>query len=250
MTPENVQTAAPEPVGMGAFSRLIGVFFEPKKTFEDIAGRPTFLLPLIVMIIFGVAASAVIAQRIDFGKVIRDKMESNSRVQQMPAEQREQQIQMWTKMAPIIGYVGGVVGPIFRSLVVAAVLMLVAVAMMSAPVKFKQMFSLTCYAWVPSIFYFVLLTVVVYLKPPDEFNVDNPLAFNPAAFLDPTTTSKFVYSLATAFDLFSFWYIFLLATGIKAAAGKKYAFGSALFAVLAPWCLLVLGQACWASVFG
>jgi hypothetical protein len=249
MTPETVPPVAPEPATMGAASRVIGVFFEPKKTFEDIARRPSFMVPLLVMMVVGIVGTFFIARHVDFASIIRQQMESNPRMQQLSAEQREQSIQMWSKLGPVLGYGGSVIWPPLRSLIVAAVLLLIAAGMMSAPIKFKQMYSLVCYAWMPMIVYTVLLVVVVYLKPADEFNVQNPLALNPAAFMDPTTTSKFVYTLGTYFDVMNFWYIFLLATGIKAAAGKKFSFGSAMTAVLLPWFLMVICGAGWAAMF-
>jgi hypothetical protein len=96
----------------------------------------------------------------------------------------------------------------------------------------------------------ILTIVVMFLKNPDEFNIQNPLAFNPAAFLDPLQTSKFVYSLASSLDLFSFWAIGLIAIGLKAAAGKRLSFGGALFAVLLPWALFVFVKAAFAGIGG
>jgi hypothetical protein len=43
MTPENAAAVDPQPAGMGEFSRIVGVFFEPKKSFADIAQRPTWI---------------------------------------------------------------------------------------------------------------------------------------------------------------------------------------------------------------
>ena len=40
----------------------------------------------------------------------------------------------------------------------------------------------------------------MFLKSPDRFNLMNPLAFNPAAFMDPKTTSKFLYTIASGCD--------------------------------------------------
>jgi hypothetical protein len=91
--------------------------------------------------------------------------------------------------------------------------------------------------------------VVLHLKNPDEINVQNALAFNPGAFMDPNSGSKFLYSLATSLDLFSFWTILLIAVGLKAAAGKKLTFGGAVFAVVLPWAVYVLGKSALAGVF-
>ena len=41
--------------------------------------------------------------------------------------------------------------------------------------------------------------------------------------------------------------ILLMAVGLKAAAGKKLTFGSALFAVVLPWAVYVLGKSAWAG---
>ena len=95
----------------------------------------------------------------------------------------------------------------------------------------------------------LLSIVVAFLKNPDDFNVQNPLAFNFAAFMDPITASKFLYTFALTFDLFAIWVILLTAIGLSAAAGKKrLSFGSALFSVAVPWVVMVTLAATMASL--
>ena len=89
----------------------------------------------------------------------------------------------------------------------------------------------------------------MFLKSPDRFNLMNPLAFNPAAFMDPKTTSKFLYTIASGCDLFIFWAMLLTAIGLKAAAGKRLSFGGALFAVALPWAFFLLIGASIAGAF-
>ena len=104
--------------------------------------------------------------------------------------------------------------------------------------------ALCAYAQLPGLLMTGLMAASVAMKKDiSDFNVQNPLMFNPGAFMDQTTAPKFIYSLASSLDLFSFWIIFLIATGIKAAAGKKISFGGALFAVILPWAVFVLGRA-------
>jgi hypothetical protein len=67
--------------------------------------------------------------------------------------------------------------------------------------------------------------------------------------MDPISTPKFLYTVATALDLFTIWTILLTAVGIKAAAGKRLSFGGALFAVVLPWAVLVLLGATVAGIF-
>jgi hypothetical protein len=61
--------------------------------------------------------------------------------------------------------------------------------------------------------------------------------------------SKFIHSMALSIDLFPLWVIFLLATGLKAAGGKRFSFGGALTAVVLPWAVLVLGNSALTAIF-
>jgi hypothetical protein len=111
-------------------------------------------------------------------------------------------------------------------------------------------FAVVCFAGLPMVIKFLLSIVVVFLKNPDDFNLQNPLAFNIAAFMDPLTSSKFLYTFATAFDAFAIWVVILTAIGLSAAAGrKKLSFGGALFAVLIPWVVFIGFGATMASLF-
>src|ERR1019366_8006425 len=111
--------------------------------------------------------------------------------------------------------------------------------------NFKQMFAISAYAMLPGFISSILAIVVMFIKNPDEFNLQNPLAFNLGAFMEPPPNSgKFLYSLATSFDLFSFWTILLLATGISVAA-RKFSFAKAIVAVVLPWAVYVLIKSAW-----
>jgi hypothetical protein len=249
MTPENAPSVEPQSGGMSELSRVAGIFFEPGKTYADIAARPTFLLPLLLMIVAGLASSYTISQKIGWERIFRHQAETSSRMQQMPADQREAAINMQIKIGSVGAYVGPVIAVPLVSLIEAALFLGIVAGIMSAPVRFKQVFAVVCWTGVIYLVTVVLTIVVIFVKNPDDFNMQNPLAFNPAAFMDADTSSKFLYSLASSIDLLSFWSIFLLATGLKAAAGKKLSFGGALFAVLLPWGVYVLGKSALAGVF-
>lgn len=247
MTPENAAAVEPEPAGMGEFSRIVGVFFEPTKTFTDIGKRPTWLLPMILMILAGIGFTAVLSQRVGWERVVHQQSDSNSRIQQMPADQRQQAIDMQMKIMPVSVYGVTVLGTPLMSVIVAAVLLGIT-AMMSAGLRFKQAFAAVVWGSMPRLISAILTIVVLFLKNPDDFNMRNPLAFNIGAFMDPNG-SKFAYTLASSIDLFSIWNILLIAVGLKAAAGKKLSFTGALVAVGLPWAILALGGAAIAGAF-
>jgi hypothetical protein len=240
----------PNDGGMNDLSRLGGVFFEPGKTFKDIAARPSFLLPLVLMILAGLGTSMMISQKITWERVFRHQAETSSRMQNLPPDQREQMIANQVKFGPIFAYVGPLLFIPIVGLIEAAILLGIVAGIMSAPVRFKHVFAVVCWSGITLVVSSILTMVVITLKNPDDFNLQNPLVFNPAAFMDPQTGSKFLYSLAMSLDLFSFWTIFLMATGLKAAAGKKLSFGGALFSVALPWGVYVLGKSALSGVFG
>jgi hypothetical protein len=248
MTPENVSAALPQPAGMGEFSRIAGVFFEPSKTFEDVARRPTFLAPMFLVIVASLVYTGLYSQHVGWERMIRHQAETSSRAAQVSPEQREQQIQIGLKVAPMIGYGASLIGVPLAYLVCGAVV-LVMLKIMSATVSFKQVFAVMSYSGMPGLIYIALAIVVMFLKNPDDFDIKNPLAFNPGALMDPATSSKFLYSLATSLDLFTAWKIMLIAVGLKAAAGKTLSFTGALLAVLIPWGIWVLGSASLAGMF-
>jgi hypothetical protein len=244
MSPESVPEVEPQPSGMGELSRLSGVFFEPKKAFEDIAARPAFWVPLILTIVAGLIFSALFGQHVGWSEAIRQQNQFNpkaaQRLEQLPADQRDKGIALQVTLAPIFAYTGSVLGRPLSYLIVGAVLLGIVRGIMSAPIRFKQVFAILCYSSLPGIIQTALKAVVMFLKKPEDFNVINPLAFNPAAFMDYATSSKFAYTVASSLDVFTIWWILLIAIGLKAAGGKKLSFAGALTAVALPWAILVL----------
>ena len=246
--------AEPAPAEMSEISRLSGVFFEPSKAFADIAERPRWFVPLLLAILATLAFYVTYGQRNGWRSFIEEQMQSNARVarqmEQLSPEQREQSFNLQAKIImPITYYVGPVIGMPIAYLFGSLILWGIASGLMSAGVKFKQIFAIECYAGLTGIVSKILGIVVIFLKRPEQFNLMNPLAFNPAAFMDPKTTSKFIYTLATGFDLFVFWGMLLTAIGLKAAAGKRLSFGGALFAVALPWAFFLLLGASIAGAF-
>ncbi len=248
MHPQEATATSPEPTGMGEFSRIAGVFFEPKKAFADIAAMPAFLVPLILVIAASLGMMIAFTQHVGWERTVAQQMANSPRTAQMTPEQRQQAIATGAKFASMTMYVLPILIPV-TWLIIAGVLTGITAGILSAGVKFKQVFAIVAYANLVGVIMAALSVIVMFLKNPDDFNIQNPLMFNVGAYMDPQTSSKFLYSLATSLDLFSFWMMLLMATGLRAAAGKKLSFGGALFAVVLPWAVYVLGKSAIAGVF-
>ena len=156
---------------------------------------------------------------------------------------------MGVKIGTIIGYCIPIVIPVMF-LLIALVMWGITSGILSAPVRFGQVFAIVAYAELPGLLKSIMIAVLVQVKNAADINLQNPLMFNPGAFMDPQTSSKFIYTVASWLDLFTLWIILLMATGLKAAAGKKLSFGGALFAVVLPWAVIVLISATFAGLAG
>ena len=215
----------------------------------DIAARPSFLVPLILSMVFGVLYITMFSQRVGWERMIRHQQETSSRAAQLTPEQREQGVQMGAKFAPVFGYVGILVGVPLTLTIWSAVLLGIVKGIMSVPLKFKQIFAILCYAGLPGLIFMALAIAVMFLKSPDDFNLQNPLVFNPGALLDQATSSKFVYSLASSLDLFRIWTLVLIGIGLKAAGGKTISMGGAMAAAFVPWLVWIFCAAGLAGIF-
>jgi hypothetical protein len=242
MQPQSAAAIDPQPAGLGEFSRITGVFFEPKKAFTDIAARPRWIVPVLLIALVSMCLTFMFTQRGGWRVMIEQQIANSSRQPQGTPEQQQQQLEMGVKIASVIGYVIPLIIPVMF-LIIAGVLTGITAGILSAPVKFSQVFAIVCYANLPGIIKAALTLVVMQMKSLADFDLNNPLMFNPGYFMDPKGSSKFLYSLATSLDLFSIWIMLLIAVGLKAAAGKKLSFGGAFFAVLLPWGVFVLGAA-------
>src|SRR6266852_3269486 len=132
MTPQ-ADTADDKPMSEAA--RLLGVYFSPGKAFADIAVRPRFWAPLIIMMLLTLGYTFSIGKHIGWERVVRQQSETNPRMQEMPADQRENAIAIGSKVATIVGYVSPVL-VIAGIALTAAVLLLVFNSMLGAALTF------------------------------------------------------------------------------------------------------------------
>ncbi len=180
---------------------------------------------------------------------MRQTVESSPRTQNLPVEQRERIIEQQTRLAPVFGYVMAAVSMPIVVLVTAAVLLFVFKLMLDAQLTFRQVFAVTCYSFLTGVFSVALSILVMFLKNPEDFNLQDPLGAHLGSLLDPETAPKWLAALASSFDLFSLWTMLLLATGLCVAA-RKLSWGKSLAGVVAPWVVWVGVKVDWRAIFG
>jgi hypothetical protein len=216
-----VPTLVAEPqASISPFGRIVGMFFSPKATFEDIVRKPSWLLPVIIMAVLGLVAAISLNQRIDWRQFMSQQIEKSPRSAQLTPEQKEQQIEMGAKYAPYSTYVFGIPTPIVIILLVAAVMMGAYNLLAGVGVNFKTALGIVAHSFVPTYLSTVLFMLVLFLKPPGTFDMDNPVATNVAAFLTDGTP-KWLEALCKNIDIFSIWVLVLISIGFAVANPKK-----------------------------
>jgi Yip1 domain len=241
-----------EPAQVSSFGRLFGVFFEPKATFESIVQRPTWILPMVTLIIVSVVIIWLIGSRVGWRQVIEKQIASSPRAQQrmeqVPPEQREAILARQAKLAGVIGYVGVVVGTAIAEIVAAAVLLALFNVLSGTKVRFSVSLGIVTYSWMPYAITGLLAILILFIKDPSTIDTQNLVASNPGALL-PDGSAKWLVSLLTSLDLFTFWVLALQAIGFSATNPKKISFGKALSYILVVWLFFVLVKVGLAAAF-
>jgi hypothetical protein len=225
---------------MSEGSRLLGVFFEPGRTFADIAERPRWLVPLLIGILSSVLLIYLFSRHVGWVSTLERAMDNNRFVQQLPPEQRQKAFDQQLPLMPVFSYLAAILGFPIILLVAAGLATGIIRGLLGTPIRFVQAFTAMAYAFLPRVIYAGLSISVMFLKNPDEFDLQNAFASNPGAFMDPQKSSRFLYTVASQLDVFSIWVMLLMAVGLRAAGGKRLSFGGALFAVALPWAVWVL----------
>ena len=228
---------------MSTAETLIGIFFEPSRTFEALRARPRFLVAGLIVFILTCLVTAALYARVDMAQFIRDRIEQSPRAAQVSEEQKETQVR-----------VGKIIGMVFIPLAVpvmiagGAALYLLGVMAMGGSITYKKALAVWCYSWLPqSILGTLIALLVLFLKSPDSIVPENLVATNPAALMS-TESSKVLIALLRQFDLLRFFGMFLAALGLRKVA--KISSGQAWAVVLGLWLLGLLLAVGSAAIFG
>ena len=89
---------------MSEGARLIGVFFSPGKAFADIARRPRWWIPVILIAIVSTIYLTAFTQRVGWESVIRPSIEQLPNAQAMTPQAREQLITTYAGFYKYVGY--------------------------------------------------------------------------------------------------------------------------------------------------
>lgn len=250
-TPTSMPEAQAEPqAAISPFGRVIGVFFSPKATFEDIARKPSWVLPILIWTALSVISVVALNQRMNWRDYIIQQMDKNPRAAQLSADQKQQQADMAVKFTVPIVYASGFLVPICWSLFVGLVMWGAYNLLAGAGARFSQSFSIAAHAGLVGlgIVGTALFLLVLFLRQPGTVDPDNPVATNLAVLL-PEDSAKWLVTLCKSIDVFSFWTLILIAIGFAAVNPRKLKGARSFTIALTVWAVYVVLRVGWAFIF-
>ena len=201
--------------------RLLGIFISPAETLADVARKPDFMAPLILGVLGAIAVTETMLWKIGMERIVRMSIEQSGRASSMSPEQMDQAVHQGARIGAIFAHIGGIVVPPIFLLIIAGLGLLIVNLIFGAQAKFKTVFSLICYANLVSLLGSLMAVAVIFFGDPDHFNAQNPVPSNVGFFLNPREVSKPLYALASSADIFTIWFLILIAVGLAEGTGRK-----------------------------
>jgi len=232
------------------FGRIVGVLFSPGKTFEDIARKPNWVLPILIWTVLSVISVVALNQRMNWRDYIIQQMDKNPRAAQLSADQKQQQADMAVKFTVGFVYASGFLVPICLALFVGLVMWGAYNLLAGAGARFSQAFSIVAHAGLVGlgIVSTPLFLLVLFLRSPGTMDPENPLATNLAALL-PEDSAKWLFALCKSIDVLSLWTLILIAIGFAAVNPKKLKGAKSFTTAFTVWAVFVVLRVGWAFIF-
>jgi len=230
----------------GAVARLTGVFFSPAKTFESIARKPGWVVPVVVMAVWALVGGLLIAPRLDVDSIVQKQIAAAEKQGRTLTEEQLEPMRKGTeffmKLTPFLGPVYWVVlvflvGGIYHG----------ASVLLGKSGQYLAVVSAYAHAQLVQLVKSVLTVAVALPREsidPEEMN--RLLKSNVGAFLDPEGTPAALRALLANVDVFDLWGLALCILALTRVT--RLGQGAAAGVVLGAWAVYVAGSSALAAV--
>lgn len=237
---------ASAPPAKSPFQRIAGVLFAPAETFRDIARKPDFLAPLILILLVSYAGTFVVIPKMDWDAVVAQQAEQ---AKKRNPNLSDSDVARMGRLVKSMGTVTAYVMPVLLVAwyaIVAGVLLL-AFRLFGGEGTYKQAFSATLYAWMPMVVGSIVGLIVVALKPGliSPAQMATLVKSNPAFLVDQQEQAV-VFALLSSLDIFTIWLIALLSIGFAALSRTTVRKSAAI--VVSLWVVLIVIKVALAAV--
>ncbi len=227
---------------MNAFQHFLGIFASPKQTLESIAAHPTWVVPVVILLL-----AAMVFAQLTIPAILAD-VESSGQLEKiieqrnLTPEQAEAAREMQRTQVKSFGIVGAGIGFLLFSVIGAAIVLFVGNIILAGKANFRQVFAV--YVWSG------LVTLISYIirVPLSLQQMTMKIYFSPAVLLPVEMEQSFIFKVAAALDIFMLWRVALLALGF--AAVYRFGLGKAFGTIGGLYLLVAVLSSIFAGLFG
>jgi hypothetical protein len=234
LRPLSASGPTPEPVPLSEGARIVNTFVAPSKTFTDLRRNASWWGPWLLISIFALLFIYSMDRQIGFEQISKNEVAHSARADQfdkLPADQQERQLRISSAFVRYLSY--GIPLTILLFFAITTVVLWATFKFgAGADVSFKTAYAIIFYASLPGIIASILGAISMFAGvDPEGFNVNNPVATNPAYFMD-RAANKFLYGMASGLDVIVIWTIVLMGIGFSRTSKVKR---TTAIAIVAGW---------------
>lgn len=236
---EKASSVTQEEATMGGFSKIVNTFFEPRKVFETLRVKPTWLIPFIILAVLGMASFWF-----TYPLIMKDVITNIEENEQIPEEQKEIIIERigGADHPPIYQMAFAPVGVIVYFLLISVVLYFVFNVLLGGDSSFKRVLSVFSYSSLIAIPKAIVHLPLAFAKKTADIQTSL------AIILSPEAKGTFLQRILSGFDIFTLWQVILIALGLSVM--YKFTMKRSFSVVLILWILLIFAGAGLSALFG
>ena len=201
--------------------RPINVLLDPKNTFASIARRPTWVAPLLILMLLGTLTSALTFGKMDMAQAVREQFAA--RGQTVDREQIDQGVALFENLRGVVALIGLLGFPLVMMLV--ALVFWFAFQLAGQEMNYGASMSVTLHGMMPWAVASLLSLPVILSR--DSITAREAMSGNVLVshlgFLASSDAAPAWVAFLSSVDLFSLWTVILLIVGYRTAANASTA---------------------------
>lgn len=206
------------------FARIIGIFINPRETMDDIAARPSWIVPMVLLILTS-ALSVLLLQEAIMDKAVVEMTKSNPNMTQ-------EQIDQAMPFVKGVTWISVLVGVPLINLIFAGLFIFIGNVILGGQTNFKTAFSVTCWSGLISVLGSLILIPI--MRASGELISPTSLSF-----LDSSgDEGSPLFFLFSQIDLFRIWGMIVLGLGF--AAAYKFTSQKGIAVAMTVWGIFVV----------